>query len=76
MCNAIGISMNTSQVSVIVCLKNDLFYHNIEDIHPTLSTWVHIDVSVLHYFNKYILLKGTFVDYFSPIIMKNKPVNF
>ena len=25
MCNAMGISMNTSQVSANMCLKNDLF---------------------------------------------------
>ena len=43
--------MNTSQVSVNVCLKKDGFFnHNIEDSHPTLSKWFHIDVSVLHFF--------------------------
>ena len=53
------------------------FYHNVEDIHPTISTWVHINMSVLHFFVKrYILLKGMFVEAFSPMIMKNKSVNF
>ena len=48
-----------------------------EDIHPTLITWVHIDMSVLHFFLIYKdFLKGMFVDTSSQMIMKNKSVNF
>ena len=36
---------------VLICVSNMTdFYHNMEDSLPTLITWVHIDVSVLHFF--------------------------
>ena len=44
--------------------------------HPTLSTCYHIYMSFLHFFKEYILFKEIFVDYFSPIIIKNKSVSF
>ena len=34
------------------------FYQNMEDSHPNLSTWVHIDVSVLHFFLSDIFCSG------------------
>ena len=69
--------MNTSQVSVNLCLKYDIFLseyggysYNSKYMGPYRR------VSVALFLKRYILLKVMFVDAFSSMLMKNKSVNF
>ena len=56
---------------LLMCVsKMSDFYQNTKDSHPNVSTWLHIDMLVLHFFKQFILLHGMFVEAFSPIIIK------
>ena len=52
------------------------FYKNIEESHTTLSTWVHMYMSVLHFILSNAFSQRNACRCFSPIIMKKKSVNF
>ena len=69
--------MNTSQVSNIVCLKNDIFlsqYGGNSSNSKYMGPYRRVRVAL--FLKRYIFLKGIFFDDFSPMIMKNKSVSF
>ena len=53
-----------------------IIYQNTEDSHPTVITWVHIDMSVLHIFlsNSFCSMEWL-LRIFHQLLLK-KPVNF
>ena len=77
MCNAIGISMNTSQFSVHVCLKYDRFlskYGWYSFNSKCMGPYRRASASL--FLKRYIFLKEMFVDALSPKVMKRKPSIF
>ena len=75
--NTISISMNKSQVYVNACLNNVWFlpeYGGNSYNSKYMVLYRHVSVALFK--NQCIFLEGMFVDAFSPIIKKNRPVNF
>ena len=64
--------MNTDQVYVNVCLKNDRFlseYGGYSSNSNCMGPYGRVSVAL--FLMRYILLKGMFVEDFLPMIMKN-----
>ena len=75
MCNIIGISINTSQVSVNLCLKNDIFPEYWGDSYNYKNIVPYRRVSV-DFFKWLIFPKWTFVDTFHQLAQKRHMLIF
>ena len=53
-----------------------IFNQNMEDSHPILSKWIHIDLSGLHFFLSDTFSQGNVCWWFSLMVMTKKSTNF